>query len=96
MAEVSVIIPTFNRALKVARAVTSVLYQNFTDYEIIVVDDGSSDETAETLGRFCYRVTRLTHAKNRGVSAARNTGIKASRSLSSPSWIQTITGFRIN
>jgi glycosyltransferase involved in cell wall biosynthesis len=80
MAEVSVIIPTFNRALKVARAVTSVLYQNFTDYEIIVVDDGSSDETAETLGRFCYRVTRLTHAKNRGVSAARNTGIKASRS----------------
>jgi glycosyltransferase involved in cell wall biosynthesis len=78
MAEVSVIIPTFNRAQKVARAITSVLYQNFTDYEIIVVDDGSSDETAETLSRFYPRVTHLTHAKNKGVSAARNTGIRAS------------------
>jgi glycosyltransferase involved in cell wall biosynthesis len=78
MAEVSVIIPTFNRAQRMARAITSVLYQTFTNYELIVVDDGSSDETSETLARFHSSITHLTHGMNTGVSAARNTGIKAS------------------
>lgn len=79
VAQVSVIIPTYNRAQKVARAVTSVLCQRYTDYELIVVDDGSSDETAGTLSLFPPRLTRLVHERNRGVSAARNTGIMASR-----------------
>jgi glycosyltransferase involved in cell wall biosynthesis len=78
MAEVSVIIPTYNRARKVARAVASVLYQTYTDYELIVVDDGSRDNTGETLSLFPSRIIRLVHDGNRGVSAARNTGITAS------------------
>jgi glycosyltransferase involved in cell wall biosynthesis len=78
MAEVSVIIPTYNRARKVARAVASVLYQTHTDYELIVVDDGSRDNTGETLSLFPSRIIRLVHDGNRGVSAARNTGITAS------------------
>ena len=78
MAAVSVIIPTFNRAVKTARAITSVLYQRFTDYEIIVVDDGSRDETERALHPFKDRIRYVVHKANQGVSAARNTGIKAS------------------
>ncbi|MCD6294598.1 MAG: glycosyltransferase family 2 protein [Deltaproteobacteria bacterium] len=78
MAVVSVIIPTFNRAVKTARAITSVLYQRFEEYEIIVVDDGSTDETEKTLHPFKDRIRYVAHTTNQGVSAARNTGIEAS------------------
>ncbi|HEX9909953.1 MAG TPA: glycosyltransferase [Desulfatiglandales bacterium] len=80
MAAVSVIIPTFNRAHKIASAVASVFYQTFTDYEILVVDDGSVDPTPEVLMQFRSRIEWITHSKNLGVSAARNTGIRRSRS----------------
>ncbi len=76
MAAVSVIIPTFNRALKVARAVASVLYQRYTDYEIVVVDDGSDDNTLRSLKQFGKKIKKIVHSENRGVSAARNTGIQ--------------------
>ena len=76
--QVSVIIPVFNRAHCVGAAVESVLAQSFKDLEIIAVDDGSSDGTADVLKRFGSRV-RLTRQKNRGVSAARNTGVRMSR-----------------
>jgi glycosyltransferase involved in cell wall biosynthesis len=79
MASVSVIIPTYNRARKVGRAVASVLDQTFVDYELIVVDDGSTDHTAQILSLFHPPIIRLVHEKNKGVSAARNTGIRASR-----------------
>jgi glycosyltransferase involved in cell wall biosynthesis len=78
--EVTVIVPTFNRARKVLRAVSSVLDQTFTGYELIVVDDGSTDETMELLAPFADRITLIRHPFNRGVSAARNTGITASSS----------------
>ena len=80
MAAVSVIIPTFNRAHKIARAVASVLYQTFTDCEVLVVDDGSEDATSEVLQPFRSRVKCIHHSKNLGVSAARNTGITESHS----------------
>ncbi|RJR52632.1 MAG: glycosyltransferase family 2 protein [Desulfobacteraceae bacterium] len=80
MTAVSVIIPAFNRAAKVARAVASVLDQTFQDYELIVVEDGSEDGTRYVLEQFGSRIRLLFHEKNRGVSAARNTGILASRS----------------
>jgi glycosyltransferase involved in cell wall biosynthesis len=75
---VSVIIPTFNRDKKVARAISSVLYQRFTDYEIIVVDDGSTDGSARLPAQFRRHIKYIRHHKNLGVSAARNTGINAS------------------
>jgi len=78
MAAVSVIIPTFNRAQRVARAVSSVLSQDFSDLEIIVVDDGSTDGTQGVLAEFSHKINILTHSSNLGVSAARNTGIKGS------------------
>ena len=79
MAAVSVIIPTFNRKQEVIRAVSSILSQSFTDFEIIVVDDGSSDGTKTSLDQFRDRITYIAHTTNRGVSAARNTGIKQAR-----------------
>ena len=78
MAAVSVVIPTFNRARKVVRAITSVLSQTFTDIEIIVVDDGSTDGTNKAVEQFDDFVTYVAHSSNLGVSAARNTGIKTS------------------
>ena len=72
---VSVIIPTFNRAEVVSRAVNSVLNQTFKDFECIVVDDGSTDETDSVLLGFADRI-KVVKTENRGVSAARNTGAK--------------------
>jgi glycosyltransferase involved in cell wall biosynthesis len=77
MAQVGVIIPTFNRAQKVVRAVSSVLFQTFTDHEIIVVDDGSKDVTRSVLAPLQSHIKIISHPENLGVSAARNTGIKA-------------------
>ena len=79
MVNISVIIPSFNRSIKLIRAIASVLYQTFPDYEIIVVDDGSTDRTAEALQPFLSHIRYLSHSRNLGVSAARNTGILASQ-----------------
>ncbi len=73
---VSVIIPTYNRAHLIADAVQSVLDQTYPNIEVIVVDDGSTDETVKVLDRFGDAVTVLKQV-NQGVAAARNTGIKA-------------------
>ena len=78
MPEVSVIIPTYNRSQKVARAIQSVLDQSFGDLEIIVVDDGSTDDTYQCLDRLRSSITYIRQLVNRGVSAARNRGIKSS------------------
>jgi glycosyltransferase involved in cell wall biosynthesis len=72
---VSVIIPTFNRARLVDRAIRSVLDQTFRDLELIVVDDGSEDSTAEVLDGFGNAV-KYVFQEHGGVSAARNTGIE--------------------
>lgn len=72
--QVSVIIPTFNRAHTLPRAVDSVLSQTHQADAVIVVDDGSTDKTAETVAKRYPRV-RYIYQENHGVSAARNTGI---------------------
>jgi len=71
----SVIIPTYNRATFVTKAVDSILRQSFKDYEIIVVDDGSTDTTSQQLDRYGKKITRIYQA-NSGVGAARNAGIR--------------------
>ena len=73
---VSVIIPTFNRGWIVKEAIDSVLEQDFSDYELIVVDDGSDDNTPAILKAYGKKITVL-HQPNKGVSAARNRGIAA-------------------
>lgn len=72
--QISVIIPTFNRAWSLGRAIDSVLAQTVAPEEIIVVDDGSTDHTAKVLADYGDRITVLTQP-NAGVSSARNTGI---------------------
>jgi glycosyltransferase involved in cell wall biosynthesis len=72
----SVVIPTHNRARLVERALRSVAAQTFTDFEAVVIDDGSTDETQEVLGSLRSLPFRLlTHACVKGVAAARNRGV---------------------
>jgi glycosyltransferase involved in cell wall biosynthesis len=75
---VSVIIPTFNRWPFVGAAIESVLAQSYGDFELIVVDDGSTDDMAMQLTRFGSRL-RLLNQSNRGVSAARNLAVRHAR-----------------
>ena len=76
---VSVVIPTYNRAYIVGRSIQSVLSQSYLDFELIVVDDGSTDNTEEIVMNFKdNRLKYIQHKENQGISAARNTGIKAS------------------
>ncbi len=77
---VSVVIPTYNRAHLVGRAIQSVLNQTYHDFEIIIVDDGSIDNTEDVVKSLNDPSIRYTrHDQNRGGSAARNTGIKMAR-----------------
>jgi glycosyltransferase involved in cell wall biosynthesis len=71
---VSVVIPTFNRAPLVVKAVESVFAQTHKDYEVVVVDDGSTDNTREVLEPHRQRL-RYVYQANRGASAAQNAGI---------------------
>ncbi len=75
---VSVVIPTFNRAPLIGRAISSVLAQSYSDIEVIVVDDGSTDDTPKIMEAFVDpRIRYLRRKKNLGASASRNEGIAA-------------------
>ena len=76
--KVSVVIPTYNRAYILGDALESVLAQTYPDYEIIVVDDGSTDKTRELIESYQNgKIRYIRHEHNRGCSAAYNTGIDA-------------------
>jgi len=71
----SIIIPTFNRCKLLNRALNSVFNQTYSDYEVIVIDDGSTDDTAEMLQKN-FTHLRYSYQSNHGVSAARNKGLE--------------------
>ncbi len=77
MNTVSVIIPVYNRTFSIRDAVESVLIQSIKPSEIIVIDDGSSFDTASYLKNYMHHIRLIKLNKNEGVSFARNTGIKA-------------------
>src|SRR6266481_6851179 len=75
---VSVIVPVYNGAATIDRALKSVFDQTFTDFEIVICDDGSTDDTPAVLAGFGDRI-RVIRQSNRGFPAARNAAIAASR-----------------
>jgi len=78
MPTISVIIPTYNRAEMLGRAINSVLSQTCQDFELLVVDDGSTDNTLELTKAYGKSITYIRQ-ENRGAAAARNTGIRAAQ-----------------
>ena len=79
MKKVTIIIPTYNSSPFIGKAIDSVLAQTYTDYEIILVDDGSTDNTKEILEKYQDNITYILQP-NQGVAIARNTGIRNSES----------------
>ena len=75
---VSAIVPVYNGAATIERALKSVFEQTFTDYEVVICDDGSTDDTPAVLAKYGERI-RVVRQPNRGLPAARNAAVAASR-----------------
>lgn len=75
----SIIIPLYNKEKQIAETLNSVLQQTFTDFEIVIVNDGSKDKSGEVVKSFNDHRIRLINQENAGVSAARNRGIKEAK-----------------
>ena len=72
---ISVVLPTYDRAATLPRAIDSILVETYPDWELIVVDDGSTDTTAEVMAAYHDpRIRVLRHDTNRGVTVAKNKG----------------------
>jgi len=80
MPAISIVVPLYNKALYISRAINSISKQTFGDYEIIVVDDGSVDNGGSIVENINNPKVRLIRQENAGVSAARNKGIETARS----------------
>ncbi len=76
-AAISVVVPLFNNEKTVARCLSSILGQSFDDLDLIVVDDGSTDESAAVVESFSDPRVRLVHQENAGPAAARNRGVRS-------------------
>jgi glycosyltransferase involved in cell wall biosynthesis len=79
MARVAIIVPVYNGAATVAEAIASVLAQTYRDFDLIAIDDGSTDSTPEVLQRYTGALRIITRP-NGGISAARNSGLRDSSS----------------
>ena len=80
MAQISVVIPVFNKGFILNETLNSVLQQTFTNYEIIIVNDGSTDNSLEVLSKIKDSRIQIFSQKNKGAAAARNLGIEKSNS----------------
>ncbi len=99
---VSIIIPTYNRAHTIAAAIRSALEQSFADFELIIADDGSTDETEQVVREVQSPRVRYVRKPNGGCSSARNFGVQSAAGkyvafLDSddswdPHWLRTVTG----
>ena len=79
--QIDVIIPTFNRASVLPRAIASVIEQSFQNFQLYIIDDGSTDETRSVVEKYLQnKKVHYLHQTNQGVSSARNLGIKNSSS----------------
>lgn len=76
---ISIIIPLYNKAHQIRNTLASVLLQTYRDFELIIVDDGSTDDSIAEVQKFDDGRIRVIHQKNSGVSAARNRGIKEAK-----------------
>ena len=79
MPDISVIIPVYNTGILLRETVNSVLEQSYSDFELILVDDGSNSETQQILSSFNDERITVIHQENRGVACARNVGIAAAQ-----------------
>jgi glycosyltransferase involved in cell wall biosynthesis len=95
--DLSVIIPTYNRAHLLMRTIQGILDQTYEDFELIIVDDCSIDNTKEVVRGFNdKRIKFIQCERNRGAAAARNIGILASKRKYMLSKIAMTNGFRGN
>jgi len=78
MPKISVIIPLFNKGFIISETLNSVLAQTFTDFEVIIIDDGSTDNGFEVVSQFSDERIKSFQQKNKGTAAARNLGIEKS------------------
>jgi len=85
---ISVVIPLYNKQLSIKSTIQSVLNQTYRDFEIIIVDDGSTDDSAKVVENISDNRIRLISQPNQGVSAARNCGIK----MANNQWIAFLDG----
>lgn len=80
MEKISVIMPAYNAANSIKESILGVLNQRFTDYHLYVIDDASTDDTAEVVRPFIHdRLTYIRNEHNRGVAETRNIGIEAAK-----------------
>src|SRR6266540_4812162 len=80
--KVSIIMPVYNGELYLKEAIDSIFKQSFTDYEFIVIDDGSTDRSAEIIGNYHDpRLQVITLPKNRGLSVALNVGLEVANGM---------------
>ncbi|PPS45543.1 glycosyltransferase family 2 protein [Chroococcidiopsis sp. TS-821] len=79
MPKVSVIIPVYNVEKYIAATVASVLAQTYTDFELLIIDDESPDQSVQICQQFADTRIKIIHQKNRGLAVARNTGIRHAR-----------------
>lgn len=78
---VSIVVPAYNASQYLAETIESVLAQTFTDFELLIIDDGSTDNTADIISMYSHKDNRvkLFSQQNQGVSIARNTGIEKAK-----------------